>query len=402
MHGRSVLNAALVAAGLAAARRAHADAPLGPPITDRNYAIELYDNSALGNDATVAMGGAAVANAIGSSGTLVNPSAPAVRPTTDNDRWSWDYHLGYLNSSLSTDYDNNGRINPGGSGTAVLTGGLSLRAGDWALAATATVQSLQIADAMPLTADTQRAKVAIAHWVPAWDLALGGAIQLAQFDLKPDCTGSGTGSGCASLFSINGAGLEAGATWIPRAQRFRLGGEAATPIAGANVVASTCADPAACEGYILPLNIVSAWRVAAGGAYRWAPTPWNQQVKAPWRDERALTAVADLVVVGSAANAYGLEGFGQHERQRSGVHASYSLRGGVEYEWLPGRLRVRGGSYWEPGRYADVSGRLHGTFGLEVRAFQFDFWGPRRGQLTLTGDVAARYRNVGLAVGFWH
>ena len=400
MRGRSVLIAVLVTAVVAVtARRAHADAPvapLGPPITSRDYAIELYDNSTLGNDATIAMGGAAVANAIGSSGTLVNPSAPAVRPTTDTDHWSWDDHLGYLDSSLSRDYDNNGRIDPGGSGTAVLTGGLALRVGDWAVAATATVQSLQIADAMPLTADTMRAKVAVARWVPAWDLALGGAVQLAQFDLKPDC------SGCASLFSINGAGLEAGATWIPRARSFRLGGEAATPITGANVVASTCADPAACEGYILPLNVVSAWRVAAGGAYRFAPTAWNQQVRTPWRDERALTAVADLVVVGSTANAYGLEGFGQHERQRSGVHASYSLRGGVEYEWRPGRLRLRGGSYWEPGRYAEVSGRLHGTFGLELRALEFDLWGPRRGQLTLTGDVAARYRNVGLAVGFWH
>src|SRR5438132_2275382 len=85
---------------------AHADSL--PPITDRNYAIELYDGVALGNTAVVGMGGAAVALAAGSSGTLVNPSAMAVRPTTDTDRWSWDYHIDYLIGSLSSDYDNNG------------------------------------------------------------------------------------------------------------------------------------------------------------------------------------------------------------------------------------------------------------------------------------------------------
>ena len=399
MVGRSARIALVIACGAGGAAalggRARAD---NPPVTNRDYAIELYDNGAVGNDATVAMGGAAVANASGSSGTLINPSAPAVRSTTDVDHWSWDYHLGYLNSSLSTDYDNNGNIAADGSGTSVFTAGLALRVGDWAVAATGTLQSTRVANTMPLVAEALHEKLALARWVPSWDLAIGGAIQIAQFELRPDCAGPG----CATLFSINGGGLELGATWIPRQESFRIGGEAATPIQGANVVTSTCPDPMSCEGYILPRDVVSAWHVAAGGAYRWAPTAWNQTVHTPWRDERALTAVADLVIAGPAPNAFGLEAFGQHELQRSGLHAAYSLRGGVEYEWLPGRLRLRGGSYWEPGRYEGVGGRLHGTFGVEVRAFEFELYGPRRGQLTLTGDVAEHYRNVGLSIGFWH
>lgn len=397
MLGRSAQIALLLAA---ASGRARADAP-NAPITNRDYAIELYDNGAIGNDATVAMGGAAVANAMGSSGTLVNPSAPAVRSPTDTDRWGVDYHLDYLNSSLSTDYDNSGRV--GAGGTSAFTAGLALRVGDWAGAVTGVLETTAIANPTPATtqsleAQTLHGKLALARWVPGWDVALGGALQIAQFTLRPDCAGAG----CDPLFTIQGVGGELGATWIPSQESFRLGGEAATPITGGNVIASTCADPASCEGYILPSAIVSAWRVAAGGAYRWAPSAWNQTVHAPWRDERALIAAADLVVVGPAANAYGLDGFGQQVLQRSGLHAAYSMRGGVEYEWLPGRLRLRGGSYWEPGRYTDVGGRLHGTFGLEVRAFEFHLYGPRRGQLTLTSDVAARYRNVGLSIGFWH
>src|SRR6185503_12297041 len=80
----------VVGAALAAAP-AEAD-PL-PAVTSRDYAIDLYDGVALGNSATIAMGGASAANAFGTSGTLVNASAPAVRRTTDTDSWSWDYHL---------------------------------------------------------------------------------------------------------------------------------------------------------------------------------------------------------------------------------------------------------------------------------------------------------------------
>jgi hypothetical protein len=110
-----------------------------------------------------------------------------------------------------------------------------------------------------------------------------------------------------------------------------------------------------------------------------------------------------VVVTGPSENAYGLESFGNHVLQRSGRHTSVSLRGGLEYEWLPGRLRLRGGSYWEPGRFVGVPGRLHVTFGLEVRVFQFGLWGKqRRGRVSLTSDVAERYTNGGISIGFWH
>jgi hypothetical protein len=401
MLGRSSLIAGVLAA---AAGVAHADQPLGPPVTNRNYAIELYDNGAIGNDAVVAMGGAAVANASGSSGTLVNPSAPAVRPTTDHDHWSLDYHLDYLNSSLSTDYANTGNTAVDGSGTSVFTIGGALRYGDWAAAITTVLQSTHIDDtqtagSMPLIGDTLHTKLAIARWVPSWDVAIGVALDAAQFQLQPSCNGVG----CGTLFSVSGVGGEAGATWIPRMQSFRVGVDLATPVTGAKVNAnSSCADPSSCEGYILPSDVVSAWRTAGGFAYRFAPTAWNQQVPQTFREERALTLAADLVIIGSTRGAYGLEAFGKHELQRSGATPAYSMRGGAEYEWLPGRLRVRGGSYWEPGRFDGVSGRLHGTFGLEVALFDFLAWGPRRAQLTLTGDVAERYRNAGVSVGFWH
>src|SRR4051812_35422096 len=137
------------------ASQASADPQLSP-ITDRNYAIELYDGTALGNAAVIGMGGAAVALSSGTSGTLNNPSAPGVRSTTDTDSWAWDYHLDYLIGSLSSDYDNNGlTVQNGGltrddGGTSVITGGLGLRYHDWAVAVTATEQ-FAVFDAMVTT-----------------------------------------------------------------------------------------------------------------------------------------------------------------------------------------------------------------------------------------------------------
>ncbi len=393
----------LPVAACLAASRAHADPPTSP-ITDSNYSIELYDGVALGNTAVVGMGGATVALAIGTAGTLFNPSAPAVKPTTDTDTWSWDYHLDYLNGSLSTDYDNNGFTNVEG-GTSVLTGGLGLRVGEWAGAVTLTQQYAPVVDSMyttsagrtvPLQASVLRVQLALARWVERLDTAIGVSATTALFQLAPDCTGDD----CGSLFDVSGAGLELGATWVPREQSFRIGAALASPIQGGDV--SGC-DPMDCAGWILPEKIVSPWRLAVGGAYRFADTHWNQLVGGYFRDEKSLTLAADLIVSGSSPNAFGLEAFGQHELQRSGRHPAFGVRGGAEYEWLPGRLRVRGGSYWEPGRFVGVGGRLHVTFGVELRVFQFWFWGSqRRGRLTLTTDVADHYRNAGFSVGFWH
>ena len=387
---------------LAIAGRVEAEPPTSP-ITDSNYSIELYDGVALGNTAVVGMGGATVALAIGTSGTLFNPSAPAVKPTTDTDTWSWDYHLDYLNGSLSTDYDNNGFTSKEG-GTSAFTGGLGLRVGEWAGAITFTRQTAPVAatfmrpdgSSADLRASAIRLQLAVARWIRRLDTAIGISAQTAQFSMDPDCVGEG----CENVFSVTGGGLEVGATWAPRRQSFRLGAALSTPIAGGDL--SGC-DPMDCVGWMLPESIVTPWRLAVGGAYRFSDSDWNQLVGGYFRDEKSVTVATDVIVWGSSPNSYGLEAFGQKELQRSGRHPSVSLRAGVEYEWLPGRLRVRGGSYWEPGRFVGVSGRLHGTFGIEVRVFQFWFWGTlRRGRISLTSDIAERYRNGGLSVGFWH
>jgi hypothetical protein len=370
------------------ARPAHADFP---PITSRDYAIDFYDGVAIGNTAMVGMGGAGAAHVIGTAGVLLNPSAIAVRPTTDLDEWNLDYHLDFLTGKYSSDYDNNGEVADGGASLATL--GIGGRYHDWAVAATGTVQSASVTGSSPeLIAEALRARITVAKWLPQLDLAVGGGVQLATFRMNTESD--------VPLFSISGIGIIAGATWLPSNQSFRVAAAVDGLIDGGIVEVDDC-DPDDCNGYILPERVRAPWRVVAGGAYRLADSAWNQRLAGPFRDERALLIAADVVLTGATARGYGLEAFGMQGLQRSGRHLALSVRGGVEYEWLPGRLRVRAGAYWEPGRFDDVGGRRHTTFGADLRVLQFHLWGPRRGRISITSDVATRYRNVGLSIGFW-
>jgi hypothetical protein len=41
--------------------------------------------------------------------------------------------------------------------------------------------------------------------------------------------------------------------------------------------------------------------------------------------------------------------------------------------------------------------------GVEWRLFKFSFWEKeRRVRLALAADVAERYQNIALSIGFWH
>jgi hypothetical protein len=368
-------------------------------ITSREYAIELYEGVALGDGTQTGMGGAGAAWLAGSAGALLNPAAPAIRKATDNARWGWDYHLDFLTGRYSSDYDNNGRAVEG-AGASLATAGLALRGGAWAFAVTLTGQTAPIDNTADpaLQATTLRARVVASYFWHAHDLAIGAGIQPVQFEVGTAMAGGGERE---ALFAITGAGLIAGVTWVPAGRSLRVAVSGDSRVLSSEIETQTC-DPLDCQGHILPEGIEAPGRLILGGAYRLAPTPWNQQVAQRFRDERALIVAGDLFVTGSTKRGHGLEAFGANELQPSGRQVTVSPRLGAELEGLPGRLRVRAGTYWEPGRFEGVRGRIHGTFGADVRALEFRLWGLRRGRVGTTIDLARRYRNVGLSIGFWH
>ncbi len=114
---------------------------------------------------------------------------------------------------------------------------------------------------------------------------------------------------------------------------------------------------------------------------------------------------ADLLVTGRTPHGVGVEGFLAQERQGSGDEITYSVRLGVEAEPWQGRLKLRAGSYLEPSRFPTGSYRLHGTAGFDLRLFRWDLFGLLDDfdiRVGATGDVAVRYFDWGVGVGFWH
>jgi hypothetical protein len=406
MHGRIAIG--LVAGTLSlAATAATARAQEYPPITDRDYAIDLYRGAVLGSVRIVGMGGATVAQAEGSAGALANPAAAAIRRTTSTRYWDWDFHLDALSAVFASDFDNNGQADSNEFASTVATAGIAGMAGPWGLAITATTSSTQIGQAGSEGGDGELlepqgivARVALARSLFDDDHVIGVSIRFGSFALvRP---GGGANGGDQELFSIGGGSLEAGWVWRPYLSDLRIGVSAALPITGKDVSTEAC-DPLACEGHILPERVAVPWEAAAGIAWRRAGTRWNQPIGGDWRDERSLLVEADVLVSGAVPDGYGLEGFAAGVLQPSGRRTVVSARAGAEYEWIPGWLRLRGGTYWEPSRFEGVGGRLHATLGLDTRLFSFCFWDGRyRVRLSLTGDAAARYGNAGVSVGFWH
>ena len=367
-------------------------------LSNRNYTLDLYQGSVLGSARIVGMGGASVALAEGSAGTVANPAAPAVRPATSNRNWDWDWHLDWLNPDLGSDFDNNGLNTDNETSVApLLTAGFVGQYKTWGISfnATAITNTAEPENGeQSVTTDAQIFRMVVAKSFLEEVFTLGIGIRIGSLDLTTEDN--------TQLFSIVGTGLELGAVWRPAQINLRVGSTLSLPISGRDINNSTC-DPFDCGGYILPEEVAVPWSISTGVAWRFAPTRWNQHIRKPFRDERALTVAGDIVITGPVKNGHGIEAFTRSKLQPSGQDTVFSFRSGVEYELTPGRLRLRAGGYWEPGRFENIRGRIHGTAGVEVRFWSFRLWGsPYRLRASVTGDFAKKYINTGISIGFWH
>lgn len=389
-----------------------------PPATDRDYAIDLHQGSVIGSARTIGMGGTGVATAVGSAGSLFNPAAAAVRPENSSGAWDWDWHFDYLSAAAGSDYDNNGQpqeVEVGLFRAPLLTGGLVGQYRSWGLGVNLVYLQHEIrqSDALAVLTTVAVGRLTLARSFLGDALTAGISFRSGTFGFNQVAIDGDGDETSTSLFSIGGTALEGGALWRPRGGDLRVGVSGSLPVNGDKVEGGKCdpldcAAPAPGQGYVLPERAVLPWQVSAGVAWRRGPTAWNRPVRGDWRDERYLLVAADLVVTGRVADGTGVEAFAARQLQRSGRDVGVSPRAGVEYEWMPGRLRVRGGSYWEPSRFRDeegdaIPGRLHATFGLDVRVWSFCLWRERyRLRLSLTSDAARRYGNGGISIGLWH
>lgn len=394
-RAKARLALATAAAAIGQASAAHA-APPYPAITNRDFAIDLHTGVVFGSPRMMGMGGTATALAEGSSGMVGNTASVAMRPQSARDTWDWDANVDAYTPSLGSDFDNNGTPTTEALSVKVFDLGLVGLYEAWGVGISLETVSYRVTPEVAASGVTQvaahRGRVVLGR-------ALFDETVVAALGFRGGTLSIGRGD--KELFQVAGDALEAGVILAPRGRAIRGGLRFSLPIHGSDV--ETTCDPANCNGYILPERVVAPWELGLGVAWRQGTSTWNHVRTGRFTDERAWTFAIDLVASGQVADGAGLEGFTQQQLQPSGRELVLSVRAGAEWELLPGRLRLRGGSYLEPPRLADAIPRLHFTAGLEVRLFRFVFWdAERRVALSLAGDVARRYGNVALAIAFWH
>jgi hypothetical protein len=130
-----------------------------------------------------------------------------------------------------------------------------------------------------------------------------------------------------------------------------------------------------------------------------------QKARARLWDRRQTLLLLSVLVTGNIPNAVGISDFLSQRNIASGSSIVVSPRLAMETEAIKDWLTVRGGTYFEPARYADAFAREHMTLGVDVRLLEFNPWGifgqdPWR--IRLAADLSARYFNYGVSLGKYH
>jgi hypothetical protein len=366
------------------------------PITSRDYNLDLFEQPALGSPRLIAMSGAIDAVAEGAAGLYTNPASAAIRPETKSDKFTWGVYYSTYVAANGQDSNNNGQLVTSVHRSLLGAAGVLFQYGAWGLTVDAGYTAHEItADAGGgLGVRSLIGHVTLARTFLDRAIAVGVGVRLGGLNVYT------LGSNNQTLFTRVGASPDGGVVWMPKGQDFRLAASGGIPIS-TRPIQFNC-DPNNCYGYILPTDAIIPWDTTFGGAWRFGPTPWNDRIDAEYRDERELTVAFELSLIGAVDDGYGVEAFAAKQLQHSGQDVSAVPRLGLEAEVIAGWLRLRAGSYLEASRFPETTARLHGTAGFEVRVFAFRLGGhERRVSISAASDLAARYKNLALSIGFW-
>ncbi len=411
----------------------------GEPIVDSRYRIDLTNGPLLATSRQTGLGGAYVALGEGAEGLGFNPAAAALRSpfSTNDDDYDLTAGATFPSSLRNTDFDNNGKrgfvYNTFLFGTAA--GLIQHKA--WGVGATLDLQQYALGSverngqARDGTLRLYRIGAVFAHSFYDEQLIVGGGLRVVSMSVVNDFFE-------APLLSMAGVGLQAGAVYMPKQYSVRFG------ISGRTAVSSDRAnsDTVLMAGRTLhiPESIEQPWEIELGFAWQLGTRSlnlgWHHVKTVPkWLinadrkivnkmyesdtevatrllrvrnrqlpRQKVLVSVA-LLVTGSVDNAVGFESFLGQTVERSGEHATFTPRLGIEAEMIPNWLQTRAGSYVEPTRFLTSSSRVHATAGLDVKLFESRVFGLfSEGTAFRIGgfvDGSRDYFAWGVSAGVW-
>ncbi|MGC2047211.1 MAG: hypothetical protein WA635_01180 [Gallionella sp.] len=359
----------------------------GPPIVDNNYNLDLRQGPIIGSARQVALGGAYIGVAEGINSLNSNPAGVAFRLEHSTTEFDWDWTVG-LNNLKSNDFDNNGVSPPDYKSHRIRSLGLMGQYGPWGLgilnnAEILSLEGLNSDDEYVLSVTT----LALGRQFLDRELTVGVGVRATLTKLQNQPFD-------ATLGKISGTGWDIGAVWNPERGPFRLGAAYSSSISSDQSLNNTSGIPVTVNGLIVPQQVILPATLGEGFSYAVESAPF-------WKDHKWLVA-SDLLFTAASENAVGVESVLAQKMQPVGTHDTTGVRLGSELETLPGRLRLRLGSYYEPSNYEGVQSRTHLTGGFEVRAFHTSIWGEHDWNLTFAIDSARDYLNMLVALGFWY
>ncbi|MCK5799405.1 MAG: hypothetical protein KAI47_19575 [Deltaproteobacteria bacterium] len=465
-----------------------------PPLTNRDYALDLHQGAVLGSTRVIGLGGAYVAIADGSEGIRQNPAAAVNRTYFGNAHFNWTWHVDFVFGStfgsLNLDLDNNGHASK--ADAFLLTAGLAFQYGNFGVGISLNWHQFDLGTignaGVSYLASLLDAHLAAGYAFFDHQLIVSGAFRAGSLSLALSDHG-----GEDSLFDISVIGVEAGVLFRPRRWPLRFG--ATFSVAFDRTQDTTC-DTNCPTGFFLPNRVTLPWELRLGVAYRLGVGRFNPlpafiqkaqkqaenrtRARREVKRERAKTERADhthagaqplegpartpvtpaqtkhpmtakatqptshpishpgastttrpapspprtsplrvdldrdyrggryflisseLVIIGPSKNATGPNGFADQVHENVGENVVVSIHIGAETEVWRRRLRLRLGSYWEPSRYQDRWGRIHGTASILLRLFDFSLWGHHALSWAPCVDVASNYLNISFLVSFWH
>jgi len=393
-----------------------------PALEDDAFNVDLYQGPVLGSARVIGLGGAYAALAEDSVGIQFNPASVAHRSWYSRGRWDWDLTFDWLipNVAQSQRFSfDNSALGGTASGFAVFELGGLLQYRSLGIGAYLDLQTFNREVTAVATGTTRSVKfdfttahVDLGYAFFAHQLVVGAGVRIGGLTAYQ--------SGVRDpLFDLTATGAEVGALIRPAALPLRLGVAFYSALNRDKDARGDFPDLAMPHSVILPWQVTAglAWQLSRHplnptAAYepvayeRLSPTSQPGSAPAPARSRhlggRYLLLSVDVQVVGAADAAVGVSSFLAGVREESGRDVSVSIRAGAEAEVWRRRLRLRGGTYYEPSRLTGTSGRLHGTSGFDVRLFDFPLWGPRSLRLGLVIDIARDYSNGGVSIGLWH
>ena len=360
----------------------------GPPIEDNNYNLDVRQGPIIGSARQVALGGAYIGVAEGITALNSNPAGVAFRLERSTTAFDWDWTTS-LNDLKSTDFDNNGQSPPDYKSHQIVSLGVMGQYGPWGIGVLSNgeVLALENPDGQENEYVLNTTSLALGRQFLDRELTLGIGLRATMTKLRDKPLD-------VTLGKISGMSWEMGAVWNPDHGPFRFGAAYYSSISSDQSLSNTSGEPVTVNGLIVPQQLILPASLGAGASYEVKSAPF-------WQSHKWLVA-GDLLFTAASENAVGVESVLAQVQQPVGTHNSVSVRIGSELETLPGRLRLRLGSYYEPSFYQGVASRTHLTGGFEVRLFHSNLWGGNDWGLTLTADSARDYLNIIAALGFWY